>query len=243
MNIIDGPNQDFALRLCDLRRKAGVTQEELANSIGTDKRSISTYENGRTFPREETLRRLALYFDVDAYWLSTGHSPEMKEFFQEQNQKARSTDLQQRLEFLYIESWDQAKFGSNMSTKIYAEKPTCGAHSNDISLFFPVIKTFFPRYRAIRMPFSVPSHALYKKNAIIVIDESFSSIEDIPSGSDVVFRMKGKEKTPGIRTLIKEPGLETTLVSLAGSLSHNNIEINDINIDLLGVVISVHSKI
>ncbi|MBF4242411.1 helix-turn-helix domain-containing protein, partial [Vibrio anguillarum] len=74
MNIIDGPNQDFALRLCDLRRKAGVTQEELANSIGTDKRSISTYENGRTFPREETLRRLALYFDVDAYWLSTGHS-------------------------------------------------------------------------------------------------------------------------------------------------------------------------
>ncbi|MBF4337862.1 helix-turn-helix domain-containing protein, partial [Vibrio anguillarum] len=52
MNIIDGPNQDFALRLCDLRRKAGVTQEELANSIGTDKRSISTYENGRTFPRE-----------------------------------------------------------------------------------------------------------------------------------------------------------------------------------------------
>lgn len=239
MNIIDGPNQDFASRLCGLISKAGVTQEELANSIGTDKRSISTYENGRTFPREETLRRLAQYFDVDPYWLSTGHSPESKAYFQEQNQKARSTDLQQRLEFLYIENWEQDKF----STKIYTEKPTCGAHSNDISLFFPVIKTFFQRYRAIRMPFSVPLHALYKKNAIIIIDESFSSIEEIPSGFDVVFRMKGKENCPGIRTLMKEPGLEATLVTLAGSLSHNNIEVNDINIDLLGVVISVHSKI
>ena len=52
VHIIDGPHKDFASRLLDTRRKKEYTQEDLAKAIKADKRSISMYENGRTFPRD-----------------------------------------------------------------------------------------------------------------------------------------------------------------------------------------------
>jgi transcriptional regulator with XRE-family HTH domain len=49
---------DAAAALRDARRRAGVTQAELARRAGTSQATISAYEHGRKEPSVETLSRL-----------------------------------------------------------------------------------------------------------------------------------------------------------------------------------------
>lgn len=238
MNIIDGHNQEFALRLIGLRRKKKLTQYELAKEIGTDKRSISMYENGRTFPREDTLKHLAQQFDVDCYWLKTGQSPEIRKYLEGQQQKSSNNgNLLSRVELLNIESWDDIGNDTAFSRKTYTEKPTCGAHSSEIGLFMPVVKSAFDRFRAVALPSRFQINSVYEKGAIVTFDEGNIFIEKIPSGSDVIFRITGKENKPGLRKLIKEPGVEPMLTTLDSTSNLPAIMFNDINIEILGVVI------
>lgn len=244
MHIINGQNTEFASRLIRLRRKKGVTQEELAQSIDTDKRSISTYETGKVFPREATILRLASYFEVEPLWLSTGISSESSEYFE--NKKQKSLDAKnngpRRLEFLFIEDLDKVNFSSKRN-KHYSKEPSAGYQSNDISLFMPVLKTFFQKYRALRLPQTFEWNSLYMKNSVVIVDEVNTSIKSIPSGADVIFRFRGKENVPGLRKLIKEPGINPILVSLYKDRYINPIEINAINIEILGVVIGIQSSL
>ncbi|WP_170940090.1 helix-turn-helix domain-containing protein [Vibrio cholerae] len=244
MPIISGPNSDFATRLIDLRRKEGSTQEELASSIGTDKRSVSTYETGKVFPRERTLRRIAAHFGVDPFWLSHGHSEETLEYFENQKKAAiqRESQRPKQLEYLYIEELEQARFGSMHPVKQYNSEAKAKYQSCDISLFIPVTKTFFQNYRALRLPHSFAPESLYSKGVVIVIDENQTSINLLPSGTDVVFRLKGKENTPGIRKLVKEPGMPPLLVSLSNRKESYTLEINSLNVDILGTVIGINSN-
>lgn len=49
---------DPAVTLRDARRRAGLTQAELARRAGTSQATISAYENGRKEPSVQTLSRL-----------------------------------------------------------------------------------------------------------------------------------------------------------------------------------------
>ncbi len=244
MHIISGPNSEFASRLINLRREEGSTQEELANSIGTDKRSVSTYETGKVFPRESTLKKIAAHFGVDPVWLSHGHSTEALEYFENQKKAAIQSESQmpKRLEYLYIEELEQARFGSMRPVKRYNSEAKAKYESSDISLFIPVTKTFFQSYRALRLPHSFASESLYSKGAVIVIDENQTLIDLLPSGTDVVFRLKGKENTAGIRKVVKEPGMPPLLVSLGNRKESNTLEISPLNVDILGAVIGINSN-
>lgn len=63
-------NKLFGLRLKELRKEKGVTLENLAESIGTTKTTLSRYENGTRSPKISILTKLADYFNVDVTWLS-----------------------------------------------------------------------------------------------------------------------------------------------------------------------------
>ena len=52
-------------KLGELRVKAGMTQEELAKMIGVSKASIGFYENGKTNPTDENLRKMSVIFKVN----------------------------------------------------------------------------------------------------------------------------------------------------------------------------------
>lgn len=52
--------------LRELRMKAGVTQEELANHLGVSMQAISRWENGACYPDLEFIPALAVYFGVSA---------------------------------------------------------------------------------------------------------------------------------------------------------------------------------
>ena len=55
---------EFGNYLYDLRKKAGLSQNELAWQLGVTNKAVSKWENGKCKPSTETLRKLATVYDV-----------------------------------------------------------------------------------------------------------------------------------------------------------------------------------
>ena len=68
---------DFRERLFDLRRQAGLSQEELANLLGVTRQAVQKWEAGASRPDMDNLVLLAEYFKVSLDYLVTGkeHTP------------------------------------------------------------------------------------------------------------------------------------------------------------------------
>lgn len=56
--------QEFAKRLKELRKKRGLTQEQLAELVSVDFRHISFLETARSFPSSELIERLCKVLNV-----------------------------------------------------------------------------------------------------------------------------------------------------------------------------------
>ena len=54
----------IGIRIAELRKQKGVTQEEMANVIGTSAQAISKWECGKNYPDIELLPIIADYFDI-----------------------------------------------------------------------------------------------------------------------------------------------------------------------------------
>ena len=54
----------FPARLKELRKKHGLTQQQLADVLGVVRSTVSGYENGTIEPKQHTLTKLADYFQV-----------------------------------------------------------------------------------------------------------------------------------------------------------------------------------
>lgn len=63
---------DFRDRLFDLRRQAGLSQEELANLLGLTRQAVQKWEAGTSRPDMDNLTALAGYFHVSLDYLVTG---------------------------------------------------------------------------------------------------------------------------------------------------------------------------
>lgn len=57
-------NKELAQRIKALRNRKGYSQEELSEKTGLSLRTIQRIENGETEPRGDSLKRLAITFDV-----------------------------------------------------------------------------------------------------------------------------------------------------------------------------------
>lgn len=66
---------DFRDRLFDLRRQAGLSQEELANLLGVTRQAVQKWEAGTSRPDMDNLVSLAEYFKVSLDFLVTGKEP------------------------------------------------------------------------------------------------------------------------------------------------------------------------
>ncbi|MDE7170988.1 MAG: helix-turn-helix domain-containing protein [Oscillospiraceae bacterium] len=66
---------DFQERLFDLRRQAGLSQEELANLLGVTRQAVQKWEAGTSRPDMDNLVSLADYFKVSLDYLVTGKEP------------------------------------------------------------------------------------------------------------------------------------------------------------------------
>ena len=65
-------DMEFSQRLYELRRKAGLSQEGLADLVGVTRQAVQKWEAGNSRPDMENLAALARYFNVTLDWLITG---------------------------------------------------------------------------------------------------------------------------------------------------------------------------
>lgn len=56
-------------KLCELRKKKGETQEEVAKSVGISASAYNAYETGQRVPRDEVKERLAKHFNRSVQFL------------------------------------------------------------------------------------------------------------------------------------------------------------------------------
>ena len=66
---------EFRERLFDLRRQAGLSQEELANLVGVTRQAVQKWEAGTSRPDMDNLVSLSEYFQVSLDYLVTGKEP------------------------------------------------------------------------------------------------------------------------------------------------------------------------
>lgn len=59
----------FAVRLRELRMENNKTQKQLAEILNTTDDSVFSWENGRSEPSIEMIRRICKYFEVSADYL------------------------------------------------------------------------------------------------------------------------------------------------------------------------------
>jgi len=87
-----------------LRKRKGLTQQELANHLGVRRASIGAYEEGRATPRYETLERVSDFFQVSIDLLIKENLSELSEedFEDFQNAKAMMDAEGRRLRILPI---------------------------------------------------------------------------------------------------------------------------------------------
>ena len=60
---------DFRERLFDLRRQAGLSQEELANLVGVTRQAVSRWESDAAYPETEKIVRMAQILEVSCDYL------------------------------------------------------------------------------------------------------------------------------------------------------------------------------
>ena len=59
----------FTARFVQLRRKHGLTQQQMADSVGIHITQVKRYESGEAQPSLDLLKKIALAFNVTADWL------------------------------------------------------------------------------------------------------------------------------------------------------------------------------
>ena len=77
------------------REKKGMTQQEVADALGINRRMITRYENGISFPRtKDAYRKIAAFFGVDVNYLLTDD----EEFVVEASEQYGSRGMKQAQE-------------------------------------------------------------------------------------------------------------------------------------------------
>lgn len=64
----------FSEILLDMRKKNGLSQEDLANQIGVSRQTVSKWESGQSYPEAEKLMLLSEQFSVSVDYLLKGET-------------------------------------------------------------------------------------------------------------------------------------------------------------------------
>lgn len=75
--------KDLKDRLRWLRTDKGLTQDEVAQNVGIDVRSVQVHEGGKSSPGPNTLARYVEFYNCDENWLRTGEGKPYSEAIEE----------------------------------------------------------------------------------------------------------------------------------------------------------------
>ncbi|BCS80621.1 helix-turn-helix domain-containing protein [Anaerocellum diazotrophicum] len=112
----------FAMRLKELREKANLTQNELAEKLGIGRATLSNYELGVRKPDIDTLQKIAMYFDVSSDYLLGISSIKKRDFLNSLGKITKEENIKELKDF----------FKNKENVKAYFEYI--------VSLFEPLLK-------------------------------------------------------------------------------------------------------
>jgi transcriptional regulator with XRE-family HTH domain len=233
-HIISGPYSEFALRLIDVRKKADLTQQELADKVGIDKRNISRYENGHARPRGETVRKLATVLDCDSDWLVDGITAEMKQYLAVRYQEQHP--IIPKVVPIFIENWTSLqKAAGPQGLPHFCKKPESSWQTSKADLFVHWVATTLGILRATRYPGIYPDNIEFPADSIVIFDSGPVTEQTLLNGCIVIFRI-GSQDEPGLRRFVREPGLnQAMLISL--NPASPAIPYDRHEVELIGVVV------
>lgn len=67
-------------RIKSIRKKLGITQQEMADRIGIKRNTVANYETGRNEPIDAVVSLICREFGVNEVWLRTGEGGEANMF-------------------------------------------------------------------------------------------------------------------------------------------------------------------
>ena len=84
---------ELSVKLQELRKKKGLTQEELAEAIFVSRTAVSKWESGRGYPSIDSLKSIAKFFSVSIDELLSGDELLIAAEEEQSNTKGRYRDL------------------------------------------------------------------------------------------------------------------------------------------------------
>ena len=78
-----------------LRNKWNMSQEEFGQKVGVTQNAVWTWESGTSFPRKNTIYKIAKAFDTSVEWLLREEEPEHEEPEQEEKVLTKDEIIQQ----------------------------------------------------------------------------------------------------------------------------------------------------
>lgn len=101
---VKGGNMALSEKLYELRKKSGLSQEQLAEQLGVSRQAISKWESGKAVPESSTLISISKYFNVTLDYLMKEDSSVVPEptIGEEKNQPVTNTDRGRRIPGLVV---------------------------------------------------------------------------------------------------------------------------------------------
>ena len=100
-----------------LRKKAGMSQEELAEAVGVSRQAVSKWETGESSPDINKLLALSKTFEVTTDWLLSDEDPN-----EEKNEEVKNDNNENR--YNYDQTYDDNEYFNNQVREKPVEKET-----------------------------------------------------------------------------------------------------------------------
>lgn len=167
--------------ILDLRKKSGITQEELALAINISPQAVSKWETDTCFPDTQTLPLIAAYFNVSIDYLFFGENAVYDDVYGKVQQKVASYPQMSKEAYEEVHKMFAAAMGGIVHCTwgekgTMCDEPLHISGKNGLSLVsgkgYGVIVTgrFFENITKETLDFSRPVlEALAKPNAVLVI--------------------------------------------------------------------------
>ncbi len=189
---------NISRNIADLRKRKGITQEQLAGALNISPQAISKWETNTSFPDAQTLPLIAAYFEVSIDYLFYGEDYAYNDIYNKVWDKVASHDQQSKEAynealtiFAYAHHGVSRWNNKNRTPSIYDE-PLHFSNENGLSLLSGkgygalVTRKFFEKVNQETVEFAqtiLPT--LSKKNNILVClaiismsDISFGEMKD-----------------------------------------------------------------
>lgn len=185
-----GKHINIGKHISDLRKKSGITQEELASAIKISAQAVSKWETNTCLPDTQTLPLVAAYFNVSIDYLFYGTDAVYNDVYNKVQQKTASYPQMSKESYeeahkLFAAAHHGITHGNMRGKELLYDEPSHISDGNGLSLLSGkgygaiVTRKFFENVTQVTLGFSQPiMETLGKPNTLLLLS-AIISMSDI----------------------------------------------------------------